>query len=203
MKIYLTRHGQTLFNVKNRIQGWCDSALTKEGIEQAKAVGVGLQDVIFTHAYASTSERAIDTASYIIGEREIPLQTTKGLKEMNFGTIEGEYEKDYLQKDGSTHDLGFTKYGGETIAITGQRMASSLTNIAMQHPQENVLVVSHGGAIMCSLIKLFDLDIQKFRKEGNIVKNGSVTIIDYQDGVFTLETFCDTSFLENGKRGNV
>ena len=34
---YLMRHGQTRFNVQGRIQGACDSPLTDEGIEQAKA----------------------------------------------------------------------------------------------------------------------------------------------------------------------
>lgn len=33
-KLYLMRHGQTLFNCQNKIQGWCDSPLTEEGIRQ-------------------------------------------------------------------------------------------------------------------------------------------------------------------------
>ena len=34
--IYLTRHGQTLFNLQHKIQGFCDSPLTELGINQAK-----------------------------------------------------------------------------------------------------------------------------------------------------------------------
>lgn len=37
--IYLMRHGQTYFNVWHKIQGWCDSPLTEEGINQAKEMG--------------------------------------------------------------------------------------------------------------------------------------------------------------------
>ena len=33
--LYLMRHGQTQFNVRRKIQGWCDSPLTKQGIAQA------------------------------------------------------------------------------------------------------------------------------------------------------------------------
>ena len=33
--LYLMRHGQTLFNVEHKIQGWCDSPLTEQGIKQA------------------------------------------------------------------------------------------------------------------------------------------------------------------------
>ena len=42
-RLYLMRHGQTLFNTLNRIQGWCDSPLTQEGIQQAIAVSKTLQ----------------------------------------------------------------------------------------------------------------------------------------------------------------
>ena len=34
--LYLMRHGQTLFNLQHKIQGWCDSPLTELGIKQAK-----------------------------------------------------------------------------------------------------------------------------------------------------------------------
>ena len=41
-KLYMMRHGQTLFNVLKRKQGWCDSPLTELGIEQAKRAGEGV-----------------------------------------------------------------------------------------------------------------------------------------------------------------
>ena len=58
--LYLMRHGETLFNVQKRIQGWCDSPLTEAGEEQARQArtffeGEGIQ---FDRLYASTSERA-------------------------------------------------------------------------------------------------------------------------------------------------
>ena len=37
-RFYLMRHGQTLFNTLNRIQGWCDSPLTEKGRDQARQV---------------------------------------------------------------------------------------------------------------------------------------------------------------------
>ena len=56
MKIYLVRHGQTLFNQQKKVQGWCDSPLTQEGIQQAIAVSKTLQSIPFEYAYSSTSE---------------------------------------------------------------------------------------------------------------------------------------------------
>ncbi len=47
MEIYLVRHGQTLFNQQKKVQGWCDSPLTQEGIQQAIAVSKTLQSISF------------------------------------------------------------------------------------------------------------------------------------------------------------
>ena len=65
--LYLMRHGQTLFNVLKRKQGWCDSPLTELGIEQARRAGAWFagQGISFDHAYASTSERACDTMELV------------------------------------------------------------------------------------------------------------------------------------------
>ena len=54
--LYLMRHGQTLFNLRKKIQGSCDSPLTDEGIRQAKVAGKYFTDngIIFDAAYSST-----------------------------------------------------------------------------------------------------------------------------------------------------
>lgn len=47
---YLMRHGQTRFNVQGRIQGVCDSPLTEERIEQAKAARRYFEQKDYFHA---------------------------------------------------------------------------------------------------------------------------------------------------------
>ena len=199
MKLYFVRHGQTLFNLKHRVQGWCDSPLTQEGIKQSMAVGKGLEDVEFCAAYCSTSERAIDTANYIIGDRKIPLTPLKGLKEMNFGTFEGEYEADVLAKDGSSHDFGFLEAGGETFPLTTKRMVNTIERIAHKHT-DDILIVSHGISIMCTLLGLSQLKVHAFRNGGYYLDNCCVSIVNY-DGEFILETIGDTSFRDKGWKG--
>ena len=65
--LYLMRHGQTLFNARKKIQGWCDAPLTELGIKQAKIAGKYFKDnnIVFDHAYSSTSERACDTLELV------------------------------------------------------------------------------------------------------------------------------------------
>ena len=91
--LVLMRHGETLFNAMHKIRGWCDSPLTQRGIEQAKAAGKKLWErgFRFDHAYSSTSERCCDTLELVC---DLPYTRLKGLKENNYGLLEG--ESDFL-----------------------------------------------------------------------------------------------------------
>ena len=56
---YVVRHGQTLFNVLQKVQGWCDSPLTEQGVAVARKLGAGLAATPFSAAYSSDSGRAV------------------------------------------------------------------------------------------------------------------------------------------------
>ena len=86
--LYLIRHGETLFNQRKKIQGWCDSPLTKKGIEQAQAAALLIKDINFDHYYSSTSERCCDTLE-IITNHQVPYVRLKQLKERNFEISNG------------------------------------------------------------------------------------------------------------------
>lgn len=90
-KLYLVRHGQTLFNLRGKTQGWCDSPLTELGIQQAEITRSFFTDnnIKIDELYSSTSERAIDTANII---SNLPVNPRKGLKEWNFGKMEGTFK---------------------------------------------------------------------------------------------------------------
>ena len=65
--LYLMRHGQTLFNLRHKVQGWCDAPLTDFGVYQAKVAGQYFKDagITFDDAYSSTQERACDTLELV------------------------------------------------------------------------------------------------------------------------------------------
>ena len=52
--LYIVRHGKTMFNTIERVQGWCDTPLTKQGQEGNHYLGKGLKDVDFSFAYSFT-----------------------------------------------------------------------------------------------------------------------------------------------------
>ncbi|MEC4271968.1 histidine phosphatase family protein [Adlercreutzia sp. R25] len=67
---YFARHGETLFNVRSLVQGWCDAPLTSAGIYDAYKLGQGLAKVNFVGACVSDAGRAQDTLSIALEARE-------------------------------------------------------------------------------------------------------------------------------------
>lgn len=147
-RIYLMRHGETLFNTQKRVQGWSDSPLTERGIVQAQAVGQYFkeQGIVFSSAYSSTQERATDTLKLVT---DAPYQQLKGLKEMNFGIFEAR-EEELLPKHRpgarSFEDL-LVPFGGEDIRAVGSRVKEAILSVAESDPADPILMVSHGAAI--------------------------------------------------------
>ncbi len=194
MKFYIVRHGQTLFNQKGIIQGWCDSPLTEQGIQQARNVAYGLKDIPFTCAACSISERAWDTATIIAEGRAIQVHPRKDLKEVHFGTLEGER---------LTHgeffplmEKGFTEYGGETVPEASERFLHALKEIGDTHTG-NVLIVAH-GAVIAGVLMAISKGTLSF--EDMHLENCSVSIVDYTDNTFTIEQLPTGIYREKGEK---
>lgn len=152
MKIYITRHGETIWNKENRRQGWLNSDLSVKGIEETKRLGESLKHIPFERIYCSPLGRAIETAKLIKGDRSIPMVVCENLKEMNFGVWEGmandEIDEHYREQNFNLWNrphLYETK-GGESFDTLFARVEKALDEIiaAEAHTEGNVLLVTHG-----------------------------------------------------------
>lgn len=70
-EVYLVRHGETMFNQLNKVQGWADSPLTVKGINDLKVTAANLSQVHFDKMYSSDLKRAIDTVHLIADTNEV------------------------------------------------------------------------------------------------------------------------------------
>jgi probable phosphoglycerate mutase len=143
--LYVLRHGETLFNVQRKTQGWCDSPLTARGIEQARIAGrtLAARGLVFDRFLSSTSERCCDTLELAVeaGWGEVPrYERDKGLKEFNFGAFEAKDQ--FLER--FPHGDFYLAYGGDSEHTALARFSGALDRI-MAQGGERVLVVSHGG----------------------------------------------------------
>lgn len=101
VRFYVVRHGETLFNVMGKVQGWCDTPLTERGVADAEALGRGLSEVDFVAAFSSDSCRAVHTLDHITSSRRVSSGGIVGgasfgcavdprLREWCYGDFEGE-----------------------------------------------------------------------------------------------------------------
>lgn len=166
MKLYITRHGQTEWNIQKRLQGWNNSALTEKGISDAMNLAERLKDIDFTHIYSSTQKRAIHTAEILRKDRNIDIIELDGLKEIGFGKWEGIEMKELLNKYKDEFDIYLNKphlykptLDGESYDDIFKRVRSSLEMI-LRSRGENILIVSHGVTIkiLTALIKKIPLE---------------------------------------------
>lgn len=177
--LYLMRHGQTLFNLQHKIQGWCDAPLTELGIKQACVARHYFDDnhITFDHAYSSTSERACDTLELVYDK---PYTRVKGLKEWNFGVYEG---KDECLNPKLPYGDFFKSFGGEGEMELRERMVTTLTDIMDKEDHQVVLAVSHGGAL-AQFYRAFEQYAKIIKKER--FYNCCILKFEYEDGIFTL-----------------
>lgn len=179
-KIYLMRHGETLFNTMDVNQGQCDSPLTENGIRQAKAAKAWFDahNVHFDAVYSSTSERACDTAEIVSGG--MPYTRRKDLKEIFLGIKEAS-----PIRENPTYPYGdyFVKYGGEDLDAFTERVYGAVKGIAEHAAGECILIVSHGMAIRRFLTKF----PEKAGEITGFIGNCGILEMTYADGKLTVE----------------
>jgi len=180
--LYLVRHGETDWNRARRIQGSTDIPLNDTGREQARAAGALLAQRHWDAVYASPLSRAFETASIIA--REVGANTpvaVEALVERHYGEAEG-LEDSELNRlfPGDTPVPGRESRG----AVVG-RVLPALVELAEQHPEQSIIVVSHGGVIR-SVLGAVDPDTRH-----PSITNGSIHSFRYVDGEFRLVAFDD------------
>lgn len=198
-KIYLVRHGETLWNSTMRFQGATDIELSAKGLLQAEQLAAGLKDKKIDAVYASDLKRAIKTASFLAKEKGLTVNSEPGIKEMCFGEWEGLTRSQIDEKwpgmlEVFLKDPGeFESPGGESFVKLQQRSCLAFYNIAKKHKQENILIVSHGGTIRAILADLLGMNLAKIwsLRQDN---TGMNIIVEY-DGNYVVNLLNSTLHL--------
>lgn len=201
MRIIFVRHGETVYNTEARYQGHTDSELSELGRKQAAAAGERLKGEKIAAVYSSDLSRASDTARAIAAHHNLPVQTDDGLRECAFGDWEGLSVSEIAD---SFPDL-YEKYrrnsvahrapNGERLEELQQRVVLAVKRIAERHPDDTVLIVTHGGPIRAFFCHALGAGLQTFRKMG--LDNGGITTLSLDsDGRWFLEVLNDTCHLD-------
>lgn len=167
--LYFTRHGQTFWNVENKICGATDIGLTELGHSQAKELGEKIlqQGIHIDEILYSPLSRAVDTAKHISRITGIPMREEKRLTEQNFGKYES------TARNGEEFKVAKTNFissfdGGETMLHLAQRIYNLLDEIKQQ-PDKVYLLVAHNGISRVINSYFYDMTNEEFAAFG--IKN--------------------------------
>jgi broad specificity phosphatase PhoE len=148
MQIILVRHGESVGNFENRLQGQEDYDLTELGRHQAKRAADRLHGLRTTAVYSSHLLRANATATTIADRLGVLPGITEDLAEYHFGEMSGATYAEIRERFGAIANPAERVYPGEEGRDAFfARVTNAVFRIADAHPDETVAVVSHGGPI--------------------------------------------------------
>lgn len=143
MKIYLTRHGETIWNQKNWVQGMTDVPLSEKGMRQAEQLAEEMAGVHLDVVYTSQLQRAMVTGKAVADRHKgCRFEVCKSINEMNFDKYEGGARTD------EEYQLEKRKYfkryeGGESYLDVAARVYPFIEMLKARN--EDALVVAHNG----------------------------------------------------------
>ena len=154
-RVFVLRHGETAWNVEQRIQGQLDVALNANGRWQAERLALALADAGIAAIYCSDLKRARATAEALARATAAPLEADAALRERGFGRFEGithaEIEARWPEEAlrWRRREPGFGPGGGETLEVFFARCVGAASTLAARHPGQAIALVAHGGVLDC------------------------------------------------------
>jgi probable phosphoglycerate mutase len=152
-ELILIRHGETDWNRELRFQGQVDVALNDIGHEQARRLAQRLAGEAAHSLYASDLLRTQQTAQPLAQQIGLPILADAALREQSFGIVDGMRVDDIKVQHPQAWAqwLCFHEDGcmpeGETTRQFHTRVMQAVGRLALAHPGQTLMVVTHGGVL--------------------------------------------------------
>jgi len=199
--IILVRHGQTEWNRIERFRGRYDLSLNDTGIEQAEKTAAYIQKMWKPVAlYSSPLKRAVQTAEKITETCGIPIQTSHGLMDIDYGQWQGLTPEEVQQQwpELLTHWYEHPETvqipGGESLKQVRERSMSALSGFCRMHMNDEIVLVSHTVVNRLLILGILDLGNDHF---WNLSQEPcAINLIEKSERGFKLACMNDTCHLK-------
>jgi broad specificity phosphatase PhoE len=155
VRLILVRHGESVGNFENRLQGQEDFELTELGRRQAALTADRLHELGASALYTSHLMRAHETARTIGRRLGVEPVIVEDVSEYHFGEMSGQTYAQIRERFAAIANPAERIYPGEEGRERfWNRVTAAVWGIAETHPEETVAVVSHGGpiAVFCQAV---------------------------------------------------
>jgi len=202
-EIILIRHGETAWNVEQRVQGHQDIPLNATGQRQAKTLAHALSNEPLDAIVTSDLQRAIQTAQALAIPRGMEIQRDPGLRERSFGAFEGlrhteisrQYPEAYQAWKARDLDARYPQglNGAETLREFSTRVMDSMIHIAKKERYRKIAIVTHGGVLDC--VYRIAQQINFFKARDFDILNASINRLLWDGNRFQVSQWSDTTHL--------
>ncbi|MBP3247946.1 MAG: histidine phosphatase family protein [Prevotella sp.] len=134
--LYLVRHGETVDNANQIMQGQTQGELNENGVQQAREFSEQWKNKEIDIILASDLKRSIDTARIIAEPHQLEVLTTPLLRERDWGSFTGRFIPD-LKGEVWPEDI-------ETLENLLSRAGEFIAYVKQTFPGKKVLAVGHG-----------------------------------------------------------
>jgi broad specificity phosphatase PhoE len=187
---YLVRHA-----IKEK--GIGDVSISPKGILQAQAAARHFRYIPIKTIISSPLRRAKETAAYLASQAKTTISEDMRLRERaNWGDLPGQSFDEFVEMwERCTLDRDFLPPVGDSARNAGERLSSCILELADQHPESNVVIVTHGGLItdflvnVCSEEELRKWHPNFMQEQSKLVSECSITKVRYDGEVYELDYF--------------
>ena len=186
----MLRHGETLWNREGKMQGQADVELSEHGREQAREVASELTQYAFDVVWSSPLSRALETARTAASVQGLEVHVDARLGEIDMGDWAGktwvEVSKTHperVERLRAGEDFRRSD-AGETAEEMARRGTRALHDIAAQHPDQTVLVATHGFFTRVTVASL--LGLSGFGRGLGTMSNAHWAELRHDDAGWTL-----------------
>ena len=198
-RLLLVRHGDTATDNPERLWGQTDIALNETGVLQAERLGERLSAESIDEIYSSDLSRAFQSAEIIASRHHLNITTSKKLREIHFGDIEGltfaEVDRKYpeLSRSWSDDNPHLRFPNGESIIELVERVTGFLSEVVLHNRDCTILIVSHGGLLRMLICHILGLDLKHWKQL--CLDRASLNIVDIYPETALLSLLNDVSHL--------
>lgn len=157
--LYLVRHGETVDNARQLMQGQTQGELNENGVLQAKALSEQWRNRVIDAVISSDLKRAVDTAAVIAAPHGLEVVTTSLLRERDWGEFTGRYIPD-LKNEPWPENV-------ESLENLLSRAGEFITYVRQTFPGKKVLAVGHGIVNKAIQAVLYNKSMSEILKMSN------------------------------------
>ena len=186
-RLILVRHGETVANRSFRYIGASDEPLSEHGVTQAQQLAGALACLPVKAVYSSPLQRAYRTAIPIAECLGLVARQLDALRECSFGAWEGLTRAEVLasgeeyarQLQAWERDTALAPPGGESFSEMQQRVRDAVEQLAREHADQAIALVSHVGPIKALLCTALNAPLTSVSRI--FLDPATISVIDWRD----------------------